>query len=557
MSVISSGSAKDSKDSDPNPYDEVPYESFPFPSCHPDQLATIAKLFGLSSPPVEHCRVLDLGCASGGHLIPLAYTFPDSQFVGVDFSIRQIIDGKNQIDALGLKNIELRQMDILDIDSTLGLFDYIIVHGIYSWVPPNVQEKILQICNENLGTNGVAIVSYNTFPGWHARGMIRSMMLYHTSSAVDLNAPNSNDLSGGLINTSELTGPGARVGRAREFANFLYESVSSDGYGLMLKKEIEELQRARDSYFLHEHLEGLNDPIYFHKFVEKLAKHGMKYLGDATFSSMISTNLGTAAHETLQKMSSDFVMLEQYMDFLRNRTFRQSLLCHQNAPLSRALNPNSLVPFFISSDELISDTEINLDSEGTHTLRHGKQTVVIRSPITKAAFKHLLKIAPASIKFESLVEIAKSAYAKALQLEEPSFEFAFEALGAELLYAFGLGVISLHTVSDRFVTELSERPVASLLARQQSRKEQGFSTNQRHQAMYLNVFQRQVLELLDGNRDLDQIRKELLAASKAGKFIMQKNGANLDPTTDEAKVVLYAALDNTLIELAKLAFLIA
>src|SRR5262249_26849889 len=100
-------------------YDELPYESNPFLWTHPDRLATIARLFGLQAPPVDHCHVLELGCASGGNLIPMAVNLPQSRFVGVDLSARQIADGQKVVSALGLTNIELKPISISDVDADL------------------------------------------------------------------------------------------------------------------------------------------------------------------------------------------------------------------------------------------------------------------------------------------------------------------------------------------------------------------------------------------------------------------------------------------------------
>ena len=94
---------------------------------------------------------------------------------------RQIEQGQRQVSALGLANIELRHYNIADVDASWGKFDYIISHGIYSWVPAPVRERLLAICRENLAPNGIAYVSYNTLPGWHMRGMIRDMMIYHAA----------------------------------------------------------------------------------------------------------------------------------------------------------------------------------------------------------------------------------------------------------------------------------------------------------------------------------------------------------------------------------------
>ena len=112
-------------------YDEVPYESHSYPQSHPDRLAVIGKLFGMSPARVDRCRVLEMGCSSGGNIMSMAYQLPESQFIGVDFSNRQVEIGHRAIHALGLKNIDIRRASISDIDSSFGKFDYIIAHGVY------------------------------------------------------------------------------------------------------------------------------------------------------------------------------------------------------------------------------------------------------------------------------------------------------------------------------------------------------------------------------------------------------------------------------------------
>ena len=98
----------------------------------------------------NRCRVLELGCTDGGNLLPMAATLPRSSFLGIDLSGRQIAAGQKMIERLGLENVELRQMDIADVGEDFGTFDYIICHGVYSWVPPPVQDKILEICARRL-----------------------------------------------------------------------------------------------------------------------------------------------------------------------------------------------------------------------------------------------------------------------------------------------------------------------------------------------------------------------------------------------------------------------
>src|SRR5262245_7457600 len=114
----------------PTRYDEIPYRSHPFPQTHPDRLATVATLLGLSPTPVTRARVLELGCAAGGNLIPMAEALPEGRFVGVDLSARQLEDGHRTVAALGLKNIQLHHLSIADIPIDWGPFDYVLCHGV-------------------------------------------------------------------------------------------------------------------------------------------------------------------------------------------------------------------------------------------------------------------------------------------------------------------------------------------------------------------------------------------------------------------------------------------
>src|SRR5438128_8466150 len=166
-------------------YDAVPYPDKPRPATHPDHLAALARLVGLSPAPARRCRVLELGCAAGANLWPMAQYLPESEFVGVDFSPVQIENGLRVVADAGLTNLTLRAASILDVDGSWGTFDYVLCHGVFSWVPREVQAAILSICARQLAPQGVAYVSYNTFPGWHTRLMLREMVAYHAGHYPD------------------------------------------------------------------------------------------------------------------------------------------------------------------------------------------------------------------------------------------------------------------------------------------------------------------------------------------------------------------------------------
>ena len=313
-----------------NSYDQVPYESRAFAQTHPDRLATIATLFGLRPPPVATSRVLELGCAGGGNLIPMAFHIPGGTFVGVDFSLREVQEARHMISALSLDNIRVEHASIMDLSMDWGEFDYILCHGVYSWVEPEVQDKILEIAGTQLAPNGVAYVSYNTYPGWHMRESIRHMMRYHADPIPE---------------------PAERIAQARALLDFLAEAVpqESGAYGQLLHEELNLLRRCADWYVYHEHLERTNSPLYFHQFIERAARHGLQYLAEAELASMLARRFPSAVAETLERISPDLLHLEQYMDFVRNRCFRQTLLCAAGHRLGRALAPQVIEDLLLSA----------------------------------------------------------------------------------------------------------------------------------------------------------------------------------------------------------------
>src|SRR3954454_7066997 len=131
-------------------YDHVSYPGHPFGETHPDHLAVLGSLLGMTPAPLNSCRVLELGCGEGANLIPMAFDFVQSEFIGVDLSEQTVRRGNDFVLGLGLRNIFLRSCDIMDIGPEFGTFDYIIAHGVYSWVPPIVRAKMLAIFRNNL-----------------------------------------------------------------------------------------------------------------------------------------------------------------------------------------------------------------------------------------------------------------------------------------------------------------------------------------------------------------------------------------------------------------------
>ena len=168
-------------------YDQLPYDSLPLPETQLDFLAAVARLHGFDAPDPRHARILELGCAQGGNLIPLAWRWPESACVGVELSRVQAESGADFIRRLGLTNVRIVHGDLAALPADLGVFDYIIAHGVFSWVPPAVQQALLDVCRRHLSPQGVAYVSFNVAAGWAALLSLRAQLVERT--AADLPAP--------------------------------------------------------------------------------------------------------------------------------------------------------------------------------------------------------------------------------------------------------------------------------------------------------------------------------------------------------------------------------
>ena len=97
----------------------------------------------MTPAPVERSRVLELGCGRGGNVIPMALALPEAHFCGIDLSSRQVDEARELARSVGVTNLELRSMSFEDIEDSFGPFDYVICHGVYSWVPREIQESLL------------------------------------------------------------------------------------------------------------------------------------------------------------------------------------------------------------------------------------------------------------------------------------------------------------------------------------------------------------------------------------------------------------------------------
>jgi methyltransferase-like protein/trans-aconitate methyltransferase len=516
-----------------NAYDEVLYESHPFAQTHPNRLATIGKLFGMSPAPLNNCRVLELGCSSGGNILPLAERYPNSEFVGIDASARQIAIGKETLQTLGLKNLSLLHEDILKFSPHYGQFDYIITHGVYSWVPRDVQDAILRICQQHLSPNGIAYISYNTNPGWRLRGMMRDIMTYRSRN---------------------ISNPAEKLREARALLDFLAESVptKNNAYGILLADEVNHIRPKQDWYLIHEYLEEVNEPEYFHQFMDRAHANQLQYLGEADYSTMLASNFPPEVEATLKKLGADIIETEQYMDLVRNRLFRQTLLCHKDAVLDRTIPPERLFDLYVaSSSEPEGDKAFDPRSWDPVTFKRPGSTLSTKEPLLKAAMLELRAAWPRPVQFRELLAAARGRLHPGTQVIDAE-RAANDArnLARPLLRCYATTHVDLHADPPEVASVIPEMPALSRLARLQASQPGVAVTNLQHEVVQLGDFERQVAKLLDGTRDRAAVIETLAQLVADKTLVVHEKGKQVaDP--DQVRMILGKVLEDALPSLAR------
>jgi methyltransferase-like protein/ubiquinone/menaquinone biosynthesis C-methylase UbiE len=443
----------------------------------------LAVLFGMQPVSVDRCRILELGCGDGANLIPIASTFPNSEVVGIDLANTPIEIGCGVVGELGLENIRLQAMDILQIGPSLGQFDYIIAHGVYSWVPLSVRDKTLAIMRDHLAPQGVAYVSYNALPGCHVRQMIREMMLFHLRHISDAQA---------------------RVTEALDFLRALRSALEGqeNSTRALLKEEVTAILERDPAGIFHDELAEFWYPVHFAEFIAHAERHGLKYLTEANIFDMEPGKFPNQVQEQLETWAGGSRLdHEQYMDFLKCRRFRQTLLCHCGVNISNNVIGDRIRCLYAASAATAVSAQPDLTGERPEEFRGEKGAVMVTAhPLAKTAIQYLAKMWPEAIRFDALaVRCGELMHGAA----EP------EALADILLATFRAGLVELHANPPACVSKAGPCPTTTRLARWQARHGKIITTLRHVPINVPGEVERRFLSLLDGTRDRNALVSEL------------------------------------------------
>ena len=432
-------------------YDEVPYQNLPFTQALPRGHAVVATLHGLTPPDPRRARVLELGCGAGAHLLGIAAAHREVEAVGVDLAASAIETAREDAVAAGLDNVRFEVGDVLELtQGQLGEFGYVIVHGLYAWVPEPVREAVLEACRSHLAPDGIAYVSYNSHPGGHLRRMLREMAEFHTRGLAD---------------------PHARAERARGLFTLLDRLGEAGGktfYAGVLGEEVHALAEAPESALVHDLLASVSAPVWFRDFATAAARHGLTYVADAIPAASREAPWSEAVEAFVaDSAGDDRIAREQYFDLIVLRRFRHSLLCHErHAPTAR-VDPAAVPRLLVAPHGDLAGSPEPL----------------------RAALADVNRLRP--VAFGALRERAGLPEAE---------------LVAQLMAAFDVDDIGFHAVPPPAAATPGEQPRASALARSQAREAAIVTTLLNQLVRVTDEPTAQLLRLLDGTRDRDALR---------------------------------------------------
>ena len=494
-------------------YNDIPYMGRVHSQTHIERLALAAQIFGIETVPLEHARVLELGCGDGSNLVNMALNLPNAHFVGIDGSEVHIVRGREMAQTAQASNVQLEAMDITAITDQFGQFDYILCHGVFSWVPENVRDHILRISRECMTPLGIGYISYNAYPAWKQHEMLRDMMRFHAFRMED---------------------PKEQILQARALVQFIGEHVPdtiNNSYGKFINSQVEFISGLTEEYLYHEYLEAHNQPYWFYEFIKLLDANELQYLGDTDLSSMINLHWPEETRDLLNHISPTQYELEQYMDMLRCRRFRCSTFVHHAREVTRGIEPKVFTNFYYSykacdkwitpepkegstdestegastgntetssSDEIIAALPVNIESNNVQGL------------IQVALFQHLHEQWPKRVHFKELVSLGEQTKGANLSDDE-------QISLAELMQTLYLKeVVQAHLYAPQIANDIPTHPKLNGVARHQATYQEVVSTQLHDMVIVRDEWVRSMVTLMDGTRTVPEISEGLYTQMSKG-----------------------------------------
>lgn len=458
-------------------YDLVEYPNYTLPQTHPHKTAVVAKMFGLDPPAVERARVLDVGCGAGSNLMPLALLFPEAQFVGIDLAATTIAKARSRAERLQLSNVRFEALDLMDLPADFGPFDYIIAHGFISWVPDAVRLRLFEVCKQFLVPNGVAYISYNAYPGAHVRDLFREIMRFHARGHTDLLE---------------------RAERGREIMEVLAESeAGEDAIQELIRFERDVICRKSSGSLLADEFNDNFHSLSVQDFSDLSNRFGLQFLYEAVYNeAQPPPRLSDAAAALLNEVRPQGeVVYQQYLDFIKLRRFRQTLVVRAEAAIDRSDPFRAMGEFYYGAP--LQRKTMDQGIEYTNTAE--STSIVTAHPGLIHALDRIAAAWPSTVAFGDLLGSNES--------PEP----LAQALGT----LFSRGLIDAQVTPRVCKRTISEKPEIWRYARLQAEEQQSLTGLTLKDIRMEDEHVRNLVKHADGSRTIEELAA-VLGSDTAG-----------------------------------------
>lgn len=444
---------------DATAYDNVAYPAWIYPQTEPSRLAAVARIHGLAAPDPATARVLEVAGGDGLNVIAMAAAWPRAQFHSFDLAATAVARGAALAAAAGLDNVRIVVGDLLEAAETLeGPFDYVIVHGLYAWVPEPVRVACMRLIGRVLAPEGIAFVSYNAKPGGHLRTALREMLLHHVEGVTD---------------------PEERLTRAygllKDFVN--PRDTDSPPMAALRWTAAPILQRLPGTLF-HDEMGEVFAPQSLTQVTEAAAAHGLAFLNDA-IPGMIADGL-----PGLGFPEAEVVRAAQADDYQVCTFFHETLLIREGRSPRRGPVAGCLDGLWLASQCVHKGGAVFVAGEREVTIDDAELAEFLAGATRQAPDRARLgRVATTLERCEALIELHRS------------------------------GFIVLHTAPAPFVVAPGERPCASTLARTQVQNGTiVLATLDLKGMAFGDEGPRRFLAMLDGTRDRAALEREWRAS---------------------------------------------
>ena len=301
-------------------YAAVSYRSMPHVAGDPDALAVAARLHGLHAPDPDTARVVELGCGDGGNLLAIAAARPHAQLVGFDAEVTAIERGRALATAAGLEHLVLHAADLRELSAAdIGRADYVVIHGLWSWVPDGVREAALALARAVIADDGVVSVSYNALPGWH---------LWMAPRAIARRAAMGEPDAGAAAKAAE-----AALRRAADLHG------RDDLYGRMLAAAIERARERPSEVLFHDDLADECTAFSVTDVGGRAADHGLRYAGEALPAHWWAARVAPLHAQSIRAEGADALTRQQAADLASGVDFKASIFVPDAATPSVEIDP--------------------------------------------------------------------------------------------------------------------------------------------------------------------------------------------------------------------------